>query len=74
MESLFKIFKTLIIFIWLVDIMNIDFIVGNFSLANFLDSTFAINGWFWFWFWCLMPGFADDITKITVKKELKEDE
>lgn len=73
MESLFKIFKILIIFIWLIDIMNINFIIGDFSLANFLDSTFAINGWFWFWFWCLIPGFADDIIKITFKKELEED-
>ena len=44
MESLFKIFKTLVTFIWLIDIMNINYIIGDFNLAKFLDSTFALNG------------------------------
>lgn len=74
MESLFKIFKTLIIFIWLIDIMNINFTIGNFNLVEFLDSTFAINGWFWFWFLSLMPGITDDALKVTLKKKLGEDD
>ena len=74
MESLFKIFKTLIIFIWLVDLMNINFMIGDFNLVEFLDSTFAINGWFWFWLLSLMPGLADDALKVTLKKKLGEDD
>ena len=74
MESLFKIFKTLVIFIWLVDIMNINYIIGDFNLAKFLDSTFALNGWFWFWFWSLTPGFTDNAIKVTLKKKLEGDE
>lgn len=74
MESLFKIFKTLIIFIWLIDIMNINLIIGDFNLVDFLDSTFAINGWFWFWFLGLMPKIADDTLKSYIKEKLGEDD
>ena len=48
MKDFYTIFKAIIIAIWLIDIMNINFFIGDFSLAEFLDSTFALNGWFWF--------------------------
>lgn len=74
MESLFKIFKTLILIIWLIDIMDINLIINNFQLAQFLDETLAINGWFWFWLWCLIPGVEKDAIKVTLKKKLEEDD
>jgi len=48
MKGLFAIFKTIIIFIWLVDIMNINFLIGDINIAHFLDTTLPLNGWFWF--------------------------
>lgn len=76
MNGLFAIFKTIIIFIWLVDIMNINFLIGDMNIAHFLDTAFPLNGWFWFWFWCLIPSMPDDTIKVTLKKKLtdKEDE
>lgn len=76
MNGLFAIFKTIIIFIWLVDIMNINFLIGDMNIAHFLDTAFPLNGWFWFWFWCLILSMPDDIIKVTLKKKLtdKEDE
>lgn len=76
MNGLFAIFKTIIIFIWLVDIMNINFLIGDMNIAHFLDTVFPLNGWFWFWFWLLIPSMPDDIIKVTLKKKLtdKEDE
>lgn len=77
MNGLFAIFKTIIIFIWLVDIMNINFLIGDINIAHFLDTIFPLNGWFWFWFWCLVPSISDNNKiKVTWKKDLtdKEDE
>ena len=76
MKGLFAIFKTIIIFIWLVDIMNINFWIGDMNIAYFLDTVFPLNGWFWFWFCLLIPSMPDDIIKVTLKKKLtdKEDE
>ena len=77
MKGLFAIFKTTIIFIWLVDIMNINFLIGDMNIAHFLDTTLPLNGWFWFFFWFLIPNIPDsNKIKITLKKKLtdKEDE
>ena len=74
MNGLFAIFKTIIIFIWLVDIMNINFLIGDMNIAHFLDTAFPLNGWFWFWFWCLIPSMPDDIIKVTLKKSLTDKE
>lgn len=52
---MFKIFKTLILIIWLIDILNIDFIINNIHIAQFLDITLPINFWFWLLFWLLVP-------------------
>lgn len=76
MKGLFAIFKTIIMFIWLVDIMNINFLIGDINIANFLDTTLPLNGWFWFLFWFLIPRISDDNKiKVTLKKQLidKED-
>lgn len=52
---MFKLFKTLMLIIWIIDILNINFIIAGVSVAEFLDITIPINGWFWFLFWILVP-------------------
>lgn len=75
MKGLFAIFKTIIIFIWLVDIMNINFLIGDMNIAHFLDTTLPLNGWFWFWFWFLIPSIPEDNKiKVILKKKLTEKE
>jgi hypothetical protein len=52
---MFKIFKTLLLVIWIIDICNINFIFNGIEVAEFLDKTVAINFWGWFLFWLLVP-------------------
>lgn len=52
---MFKIFKTLLLIIWIIDICNINFIFNGIEVAEFLDKTVAINFWGWFLFWLLVP-------------------
>ena len=52
---MFKIFKTLLLIIWLIDITNIDFIINGTHLAYFLDVTLPLNTWFWLLLWLLIP-------------------
>lgn len=52
---MFKIFKTLILIIWVIDILNINFTINNIQVAEFLDETIQINFWAWFLIWLLMP-------------------
>lgn len=40
---MFKIFKTLLLIIWIIDICNINFIFDGIEVAEFLDKTVAIN-------------------------------
>lgn len=43
---MFKLFKSLLIIIWIIDILNIDFVIGGIHIQEFLDVTIPINGWF----------------------------
>ena len=52
---MFKIFKTLLLIIWIIDIYDINFIFNGVEVAKFLDETIAINFWGWFLFWLLVP-------------------
>jgi hypothetical protein len=52
---MFKIFKTLILIIWVIDILNINFTINDIQVAEFLDKTIQINFWAWFLIWLLMP-------------------
>ena len=55
MLSLYAIFKTLITIVWIVDILNIDFLINGVHVAEFLDVTIPINGWFWLLMWLFSP-------------------
>lgn len=55
MLGLYAIFKALLVIIWIVDILNIDFIINGIHVAEFLDITVPLNGWFWLLVWLLVP-------------------
>lgn len=55
MLGLYVILKTLITIIWIVDILNIDFLINGVHVAEFLDVTVPINGWFWLLIWLCLP-------------------
>lgn len=52
---MYKTFKALLTIIWLIDIFNINFMIGDTNIAYFLDNTLPINGWLWFFIWLLIP-------------------
>ena len=52
---MYKVFKALLVIIWLIDIFNINLVIGDISIAYFLDNTLPINGWLWFFIWILIP-------------------
>ena len=47
MLGLYVIFKALLEIIWIIDVLNIDFIINGVHVAKFLDVTIPLNGWFW---------------------------
>ena len=55
MLGLYAIFKALLIIIWIVDILNIDFVINGTHVSEFLDITVPLNGWFWLLVWLLVP-------------------
>ena len=55
MLGLYAIFKALLVIIWIVDILNIDFVINGTHIAEFLDVTVSLNGWFWLLVWLLVP-------------------
>ena len=65
MLSLYAIFKALLVIIWIIDILNIDFIINGTHIAEFLDVTIPLNGWFWLLVWLLIP----TVTELNKKEE-----
>lgn len=55
--------KIIMFVIWLIDILNIDFIIANISIKELLDITIPLNFWFWLIFWILIP------TNVVIEKE-----
>lgn len=66
---MFKIFKTLIFLVWLVDIFNMNITINGSQILNasMLDVGIPINFWFWLLFWLLVPSSSRDIEKLTTK-------
>ena len=73
MFNLYKIFKGLLVIIWLIDILNINFIVNDISVANFLDQTLPLNTLFWFLLWIFLPTSEGSI-KVNINKKDDKDE
>lgn len=65
MLGLYAIFKALLVIIWIVDILNIDFVINGTHVAKFLDVTVPLNGWFWLLVWLLVP----TITELSKKED-----
>lgn len=65
MIGLYAIFKTLLVIIWIVDILNIDFVINEIHVAEFLDVTVPLNGWFWLLVWLLVP----TVTELSKKED-----
>ena len=65
MLGLYLIFKTLLVIIWIIDILNIDFIINGTYIAEFLDVTVPLNGWFWLLVWLLIP----TVTELNKKED-----
>mgnify|MGYP003440099310 FL=1 len=65
MLGLYAIFKALLVIIWIVDILNIDFIINGTHVAEFLDVTVPLNGWFWLLVWLLVP----TVTELSKKED-----
>ena len=62
-KKLICIVYSIVLIVWVIDILNIDFIINGIHVAYYLDVTVPINGWFWLLIWLLMP------TVRTVSKE-----
>lgn len=65
MLGLYAIFKALLVIIWIVDILNIDFVINGIHIAEFLDITVPLNGWFWLLVWLLVP----TVTELSKKED-----
>lgn len=52
---MWKIIKFLVCIIWIVDILNINFIINGVAVAELLDVTLPLNFWFWFLAILIMP-------------------
>lgn len=65
MLGLYAIFKALLVIIWIVDILNIDFVINGIHVAEFLDATVPLNGWFWLLVWLLIP----TVTELSKKED-----
>ena len=65
MLGLYAIFKALLVIIWIIDILNIDFIINGIHVAKFLDVTVQLNGWFWLLVWLLVP----TVTELSKKED-----
>ena len=65
MLGLYAIFKALLVIIWIVDILNINFVINGTHVAEFLDVTVPLNGWFWLLVWLLIP----TVTELSKKED-----
>lgn len=65
MLGLYAIFKALLVIIWIVDILNIDFVINGIHVTKFLDVTVPLNGWFWLLVWLLVP----TVTELSKKED-----
>lgn len=65
MLGLYAIFKTVLVIIWIIDILNIDFIINGIHVVEFLDVTVPLNGWFWLLVWLLIP----TVTELSKKED-----
>lgn len=47
--------RILMFVIWLIDIMNISFVINGIDIATFLDVTLPLNTLFWLLYFIFVP-------------------
>lgn len=61
---MYRILYTLLLIIWIVDVLNMNIMIDGTNIRTFLDVTVPINGWAWFLLWIFLPS-----TTVTVRRE-----
>ena len=51
---MYKLFHALLVIIWIIDILNISFMLNNVDIATFLDVTIPINTLAWLLIWVIV--------------------
>lgn len=69
---MFKIFKSILLIIWIIDILNINININGIEYlnANMLDVNIPINFLAWSLIWLLIP--SSDITRIKIRRNNNE--
>jgi hypothetical protein len=61
---MYRVLYSLVVIIWIVDILNMNIIIDGVNVHEFLDVTIPVNGWAWFLLWVFLPS-----TSVVVRKE-----
>lgn len=61
---MYRVLYSLMVIIWIVDILNMNIIIDGVNVHEFLDVTIPVNGWAWFLLWVFLPS-----TSVVVRKE-----
>lgn len=61
---MYRVLYSLMVIIWIVDILNMDIMINGVNVHEFLDVTIPVNGWAWFLLWVFLPS-----TSVVVRKE-----
>lgn len=69
---MFKIFKSILLIIWIIDILNINININGIEYlnANMLDVNIPINFLAWSLIWLLIP--SSDTTRIKIRRSNNE--
>ena len=61
---MYRVLYSLVVIIWIVDILNMNIMINGVNVHEFLDVTIPVNGWAWFLLWVFLPS-----TSVIVRKE-----
>lgn len=61
---MYRVLYSLVVIIWIVDILNMNIMINGVNVHEFLDVTIPVNGWAWFLLWVFLPS-----TSVVVRKE-----
>lgn len=61
---MYRVLYSLMVIIWIVDILNMNIMINGVNVHEFLDVTIPVNGWAWFLLWVFLPS-----TSVIVRKE-----
>lgn len=61
---MYRVLYSLMVIIWIVDILNMNIMINSVNVHEFLDVTIPVNGWAWFLLWVFLPS-----TSVVVRKE-----